>query len=96
VSGRARRFRVPPAVATLVQGLHPDLKRKVRTALDRIARDAASGKALRSELEGLRSLKVGRFRIVYRAGDRVVDIVAVGPRESIYQETLRLLQRDEE
>src|SRR5713101_3030531 len=50
----------------LVRGLHPGLRRKVRAALDLIRTDPAAGKALRDALAGLRSLRVGRFRIVYR------------------------------
>ena len=54
------------------------------------------GKSLREEFEGLRSLRVNRLRIVYRivVEDRTVDIVAIGPRASIYEETLRLVSRD--
>jgi mRNA interferase RelE/StbE len=88
------RLRVPTPVADLVRGLHPDLKRKVRAGLDAIRVDPAAGKELRDELAGLRSLRVGRLRIVYRVAPKhVIDLVAVGPRRSIYQETLRLLRR---
>ena len=79
----------------LVRGLHPDLKRKIRAGLDVIRTDPAAGKELRDELAGLRSLRVGRVRIVYRvAGRRLIDLVAIGPRRTIYQETLRLLRRE--
>ena len=48
------------------------------------------------KLEGLRSFRVGRLRIVFRiaAEARTVDIVAIGPRRSIYEETYRLVGRD--
>jgi mRNA-degrading endonuclease RelE of RelBE toxin-antitoxin system len=43
--------------------------------------DPAVGKELRDELGELRSLRVGRFRIVYHvAARRVIDLVAIGPR----------------
>jgi mRNA interferase RelE/StbE len=88
------RFRVPGRVAELVRGLHPELKRKVRAGLDVIRTDPSIGKELRDELAGLRSFRVGRFRIIYRiAPRRLIDLVAVGPRRTIYQETLRLLRR---
>ena len=52
------------------------------------------GKALREELAGLRSHRIGKFRIVYReASGGVVEIVAIGPRRTIYEETLRLIKR---
>ena len=88
------RLRVPGRIAELVRTLHPELKRKVRAGLDLLRTDPAVGKELRDELAGLRSLRVGRLRIVYRvAGRRLIDLVAIGPRRTIYQETLRLLRR---
>ncbi len=87
------RLRVPPEVAALLRGLHPDLKRRIRSALDRILRHPAEGKALRGELAGLRSLRVGRIRIVYRESPSAIEVVAVGPRDRIYEETLRLVRR---
>jgi mRNA interferase RelE/StbE len=88
------RLRAPASVAELVRGLHPDLKRKIRAALDLLRADPAAGKALRDELAGLRSLRVGPMRIVYRvAPGRVIDLIAIGPRRTIYEETLRLLRR---
>ena len=78
----------------LVRGLHPGLKRKVRAGLDLIRTTPEAGKELRDELAGLRSLRVGGFRIVYRVSPRrVIELVAIGPRRTIYAETLRLLRR---
>ena len=91
--GRApppRRLRIPHEVAALVRGLHPVLKRKVRAALEALIRDPYGGKALRNELQGLRSYRVGRFRIVYRLR-KDIEVVAFGPRASIYVETYRQL-----
>jgi mRNA interferase RelE/StbE len=90
----AYRLRVPRAVEALIRGLHPDLKRKVRAGLDRLRSEPTAGKALRDDLEGLRSLRIGRARIIYRvAPDHVIELVALGPRRTIYEETLRLLRR---
>jgi len=73
--------------------LHPELKRRVRAGLDRLVADPSTGKALRAELAELRSLRVGRIRMVYRESASAIDLVAVGPRERIYEETLRLIRR---
>lgn len=76
----------------MIRGLHPDLKAKTRAALDLLRSDPAAGKALKAELTGPSTFRVGRFRIIYReASPRVVEIVAIGPRVSIYRETLRLI-----
>jgi mRNA-degrading endonuclease RelE of RelBE toxin-antitoxin system len=45
------------------------------------------------EFAGLRSFRVGTFRVVYRVMRSVIEIVAIGPRGRIYEETYRLLKR---
>jgi mRNA-degrading endonuclease RelE of RelBE toxin-antitoxin system len=88
------RLRVPASVDDLVRSLQPDLKQKIRAGLDLIRTDPASGKPLRDALASLRSLRVGRFRIIYSVGPRrVIELVAIGPRRTIYEETLRLVRR---
>jgi mRNA interferase RelE/StbE len=88
-------LRVPPDLADLIRGLHPKLKRKLRAALEQIAAEPHLGKPLKDELEGLRSLRLGRFRVIYRLGaGRDIDLVAFGPRERIYEETYRLVARE--
>ena len=52
------------------------------------------GTPLRRELDGLWSARVGRYRVVYRWSRSRVDVVAVGPRTTIYEESARLLRRD--
>jgi mRNA interferase RelE/StbE len=98
LSGKAiaksgRKVRVPHDVAEFVRGLHPHLKRKVRASLKIIISSPSDGKPLRDELAGLRSFRVGRFRIVYRVMSEEVEIVAIGPRERIYEETYLLIRR---
>ncbi len=88
-------LRVPPDLTDLIRGLHPKLKRKLRAALEQIAAEPHLGKPLKDELEGLRSLRLGRFRVIYRLGaGRDIDLVAFGPRERIYEETYRLVARE--
>jgi mRNA interferase RelE/StbE len=88
------RLQVPGQIEEPVRSLHPELKRKVRAGLDLIRTDPEVGKELRHELADLRSLWVGRLRIVYRvAARRLIDLGGIGPRRTIYQETLRLLRR---
>ena len=87
------KVRVPHEVAASIRRLHPHLKKKVRFALETIARDPFSGKALKDDLQGLMSFRVSRFRIVYRIDARKdIEIVTIGPRRIIYEETLRLLK----
>lgn len=97
MAGLSYRLRVSSTLADLIRGLHPRLKRKLRASLRAILDDPAMGKPLRDELEGLWSYRVSRFRVIYRVSPsgRVVELIAIGPRARIYEETLRLIKRDQ-
>ena len=82
--------------AAVLRNLHPDIKRKLKSAFHVIAADPYAGKALNEELDGLRSYRVSRFRIIYRLKlEQHIEIIAVGPRERIYEETFRLVTKAE-
>ncbi len=91
------KLRVSAHVRELLRGVHPLIKRKLRAALEHIQSEPEAGKALRDELTGLRSLRIGRLRIVYRVEKPgVIDIVAIGPRKTIYEETFILVKKEQE
>ncbi|MBW1699332.1 MAG: type II toxin-antitoxin system RelE/ParE family toxin [Deltaproteobacteria bacterium] len=88
------RFRIPEDIVSLIRNSHPELKRKIRAALEHILENPESGKTLKEELKGLRSYRVGRFRIIYRISPKnTVEIVTIGPRRIIYEETFRIIKR---
>ena len=75
-------------------GCHPQLQRKIRAGLKAIAVEPEAGKSLKDELKGLRSYRVGRFRIIYRLfSKQIIDIVAIGPRKIIYEETYKMVKK---
>jgi mRNA interferase RelE/StbE len=85
---------VPDEVASRIRRSHPELKRKIRAAIDDILQNPSSGKPLRDELAGLRSFRVGKIRIVYREASQSIELVTIGPRTAVYGETLRLTRRE--
>ena len=87
-----RRLRIPENLQTLIRHLAPELKRRVRSSLDEIKQSPESGKSLVENLQGLRSYKLGQFRILYREGE-VIEIVAIGPRKTIYQKVALEIKR---
>jgi len=88
---------VPKDVRELIRTMHPSLKRKVKASLKIILSDPSSGKALMDELSGLRSFRVSSFRIIYKIKEpRQIELVALGPRERIYEETFRIIQKRKE
>jgi mRNA interferase RelE/StbE len=91
----AYRIKVPDSVGALLRGMHPHLKRKIKSSFKIIVSNPNEGKALKDELAGLRSFRVSKFRIVYRVRKGIIEVVAVGPRDRIYEETLLLLRRED-
>jgi mRNA interferase RelE/StbE len=84
----AYKLRVPGEAAESIRGMHPHLRKKIRAALKILLANPAEGKPLKEELNGLRSFRVSRLRIIYRIKKSTIEIVAVGPRNRIYEETL--------
>ena len=78
---------IPPHVAEVIRSLHPDLKRSIKAAVRGIATDPECGEPLMRELDGLWKYRVRRFRIVYAIDrkSRVIRLIAVGHRQSIYE-----------
>jgi mRNA interferase RelE/StbE len=90
------KFRISDEMRDQISHLHPDIKQKIRRVLSEVIKNPLCGKPLRGELEGMRSFRVGKFRIIYRLASDIIEIIALGPRRSIYQETLRLIRREEQ
>jgi len=88
------RSAIPPRVAEAIRHLHPDLKRSIRQAVRALCDDPACGDPLQKELEGYWKSRVRRFRIVYSIdrANRVIRIVAVGPRRTIYEQAAEQLR----
>jgi len=90
------QIRLPDELVELIRGLHPELKARFKSALAMILADPYRGKALREELKGLHTFRVKRMRIVYRIADQqIIEVVAIGPRHNIYEETFRIISRRE-
>jgi mRNA interferase RelE/StbE len=89
------KLRVPHEIVAFIGGCHPQLKRKIRAGLRHTIAEPESGKPLKDDLEGLKSYRISRFRIVYRiSSKRIIDIVTIGPRRTIYEETYRLIKKE--
>jgi len=79
---------IPPHVAEMIRALDPDLKRSIKAAVRGIATNPECGEPLMRELDGLWKYRVRRFRIVYAIDRkaRVIRLIAVGHRQSIYED----------
>jgi len=89
-------LKVPGDLVSLIRNLHPLIKEDIRSALHFLVKKPHSGKALKEELHGLRSYRVKRYRVVCRivAPEKFLEIIAIGPRKNIYEETFKIISRE--
>jgi mRNA interferase RelE/StbE len=86
---------LPPELAEIIRHLPPEIKREIKQALRVLSTDPEAGEPLRRELDGLWKYRVRRYRIVYgidRQRRRLL-LVAVGPRNSIYEDVTARTRR---
>jgi mRNA-degrading endonuclease RelE of RelBE toxin-antitoxin system len=71
----------------LFKKLERNDKTNVSGCLISLEEDAYAGKRLHGDLKENFSLRVGKPRIIYSVSekDKVVNIIAIGPRRSVYQ-----------
>jgi mRNA interferase RelE/StbE len=94
---QAHLLKVPEHLVSLVRNLHPLIKADIRNALHLLTQYPYSGKALKEELDGLRSYRIKKYRIIYRISfttPNALEIIAIGPRKNIYEETFKIISRD--
>jgi mRNA interferase RelE/StbE len=81
----------------VLRRLPPGIKRAVKSALREVAANPLAGEPLHGELEGLWKYRVRTFRLIYQVdrASRLVNILALGERRSIYEEVAELLRSRE-
>jgi mRNA interferase RelE/StbE len=91
---KKNRLRVPDHIVSLIRKSQPEIKKKIKAGLQHIQKEPEVGKSLKDELEGLKSYGVSRFRIIYRISTKnIIEIVAIGPRTTIYEEIFRIIKK---
>jgi mRNA interferase RelE/StbE len=88
---------IPEHLVSLIRNLHPLIKADIRNALRLLTQNPHGGKALKEELDGLRSYRLKKYRIIYRIAvtpPKTLEIIAIGPRKNIYEETFKIISRE--
>ena len=82
-----------PGVKEFLSRLNPEQKKEIREVLEGLHLDPYRGKALQRELMGFFSLRIKRYRIVYKffLDENIIRIYMVGPRRTIYEEFTKSL-----
>lgn len=89
------RLRITPEAGRPISQFPPGGKRLIRAALEELRMDPQKGHDLHEELSGFKSMRSGRYRILYRLNEEEgwVDIYHVAHRRDVYDQFRRLLKR---
>ena len=70
-----------------IRKLYPQIKPVVKAKIEKLRDNPFSGKYLEKELSGYLSMRVKRFRVIYKIkdNDQTVEIHYVGHRKDIYE-----------
>ena len=79
--------RIKASAAKALLRIRAQDRRRLVTAIDRLAEEPHAGGLLKGEFAGLRRLRVGRYRVVYEAMDDelTVLVVRIGRRRDVYR-----------
>jgi len=74
------------SAARAIRRLDPQIRERVRAAIELLVEEPLRGKPLQLTLHGLRSWRTGDWRLIYRIVEEQVEIlvVAVGHRREVY------------
>lgn len=74
--------------AKYIKLLESETRERIRKAIESLQINPDLGKQLVGSLKGLRSLRVGKYRIIYKKEmqDLVIFVIAIGLRKNIYKD----------
>ena len=80
-------LRIKRSAAKALAAIPKPERGRLVDAIDRLCESPAAGSALKGEFEGLRRLRVGRYRVVYewQRSELVVLVIRIGHRREVYR-----------
>jgi mRNA interferase RelE/StbE len=79
------QLEIPPKILKKLEKMEKPVKERIFIVLTDIMKNPEKYKPLRYELKGLRSARVGKWRIIYRIdGDKVI-ILSIAHRKKVYE-----------
>ncbi len=80
-----RSVRISRRAEKSLEALDPRFREQLKAALRELSRNPLLGRKLKGELAGLRSYRLGAFRIVYRPTKDSVEVAYIDHRKDVYR-----------
>ena len=89
------KMRFTPEASRLLSKFHPENKKLIKKALLTIQQNPYQGHDLQEELQGFKSSRSSRYRIIYAINEEqgFIQIYYVGHRRDVYEQFRRLLNQ---
>lgn len=81
----ARSVKLADGATKAIETAAPPLKETLKEAIREIAVNPLIGKALKGPLKGLRSYRVGKYRITYGFTENLVEVASIKHRKDAYR-----------
>lgn len=82
---RRRGVKLSRRVEKALEIVEARFKEQFKSAIRELSGNPVLGKKLKGEFEGLRSYRLGPFRIVYRFTKELVEVVYLDHRKDVYR-----------
>lgn len=81
------RVKLTPSAGQALSKRHPAIKKQLKSILKELYQNPYLGKKLQNELSHFRSLKMKRYRAIYKIDDQKKEVIiyAIGHRRNIYE-----------
>ncbi|EKD51055.1 MAG: hypothetical protein ACD_62C00357G0009 [uncultured bacterium] len=91
---RSIKIEYSKTAATIIRHLPPSAKGPVRHLIEQLSTQPCLGKPLRDELEGYRSHRYNRYRVIYcyHEDKKLIEIIFAGQRADVYSLFSRYLK----
>ena len=89
------RIRLTKEAGKLISKCHPETKRIIKAALKDLQTEPHVGHDLEEELSGFKSMRVKRYRIVYKINEeeKSLDVYYIGHRRDVYEQFRLMLEK---
>lgn len=80
-----RNVRLSNSAEKAYEKVERRFKDNIKEAIRELSGNPLLGKKLKGEFEGLRSYRLGTFRIVYRSTRELLEVVYIDDRKDVYR-----------
>lgn len=92
---RSLKIRLTKETGRLISKFHPETKKLIKAALKELQTDPHIGHDLEEDLSGFKSMRVKRYRIVYKINEeeKSLDVYDAGHRRDVYEQFREMLAK---